>query len=252
MFNIMLGNKPWKKMANMMLPQASLFLGIIPALILLYFCLKGYEGYYKDKTIFLTFVIGIILGFIAAFVLFSTFRGLEGIILFSILLAFFDQLFKTIVLNFSKVHKKGEATIYGLSLGLGFGSSFTPFLIILVSSLITSDLYVLSLIAIGSFGIILFHGATAAYIGYGIYVGKLKKYLLISILLQIPFSLILGLAILYSHPNKINLQLGLVICLIIYGGIIYWYVITKIMPQILTQNKKRKRKSIEPTVIKKE
>ena len=52
-------------MDNIILPQASLFLGIIPALILLYISLKGYEGHYKDKTIFLTFIIGIVLGFIA-------------------------------------------------------------------------------------------------------------------------------------------------------------------------------------------
>ena len=232
-----------------MLPQASLFLGIIPALILLYICLKGYEGHYKDKTIFLTFIIGVVLGFIAAFVQSLTFAV---VVIYIILLAFFDQLFKTIVLNFSRLHNKGETTIYGLSLGLGFGSSFTPFLIIAVSSLITSDAYVLSLIAIGSFGIILFHGATASYIGYGIYIGKLTKHLLISILLQLPFNLLLGLTIHYSRPNKVNIQLGLVIGLIIYGGIIFWYVINKIMPQILTQNNKRKRKSIDPTVIKKE
>ena len=49
------------------LPQASLFLGVIPALIIMYISLKGYEGYYKDKTMFLTFVAGIIMGFVAAF-----------------------------------------------------------------------------------------------------------------------------------------------------------------------------------------
>ena len=235
-------------MANFMLPQASLFLGIIPALILLYISLKGYEGHYKDKTIFLTFIIGVVLGFIAALVQPITVFA----IIYMILLAFFDQLFKTIVLNFSRLHEKGETTIYGLSLGLGFGSSFTPFLIIAVSSLITSDVYVLSLIAIGSFGIILFHGATAAYIGYGIFIGKLTKHLLISVLLQLPFNLIVGMTIYYSRPNALNLQLLFVTGLIIYGGIVFWYVIKKIMPQILTQNIKRKRKSIEPTVIKKE
>ncbi len=236
-------------MANIMLPQASLFLGIIPALILLYISLKGYEGYYKDKTIFLTFIIGVVLGFIAAFVQSLTFAVA---IIYIILLALFDQLSKTMILNLGRLHEKKETTIYGLSLGLGFGSSFTPFLIIAVSSLITSDVYVLSLIAIGSFGIILFHGATAAYIGYGIFIGKLTKHLLISILLQLPFNFILGLTILYSHPNTVNVQLGLVIGLIIYGGIVFWYVITKIMPQILTKNMKRKRSEIKPNEAKKE
>ena len=228
-------------MSDIILPQASLFLGIIPALILLYISLKGYEGHYKDKTIFLTFIIGIVLGFIAALVLFLTFRGFEGIILFIVLLAFFDQLFKTIVLNLRRLQEKKETTIYGLSLGLGFGSAFTPFLIIAVSSLITSDVYVLSLIAIGSLGIILFHGATAAYIGYGIYIGRLTKHLLTAVIIQLPFNFILGMTIIYSRPNSLNIQLGLIVVLIIYGGIVFWYVVKKVMPRILIQSQRRKR-----------
>ena len=87
------------------IPQTSLFLGIIPALVLLYISLKGYEGHYKDKTIFLTFVVGIILGVIAAFAQSLTFAG---VIIYIILLAFFDQLLKTIVLNLRRLQGKRE------------------------------------------------------------------------------------------------------------------------------------------------
>jgi len=236
-------------MSNIILPQASLFLGIIPALILLYISLKGYEGHYKDKTIFLTFIIGIALGFIAAFVQSLTFAVA---IIYIILLALFDQLLKTMVLNLGRLHEKKETTIYGLSLGLGFGSSFTPFLIIAVSSLITSDVYVLSAIAIGSFGIILFHGATAAYIGYGIYIGRLAKHLLAAVIIQLPFNFILGMTIIYSRPNSLNIQLGLITVLIMYGGVFFWYVTKKIMPQILTKSERRKRSSTKPNETKKE
>ena len=223
---------------DVMLPQASLFLGIIPALLLLYISLKGYGEHYKDKTVFLTFVIGIILGFVAAFVQSFT---IAGVIIYIILLAFFDQLLKTMVLNIGRFQEKKESPIYGLSLGLGFGSAFTPFLIIAVNSLITSDVYVLSLIAVGSLGIIMFHGATGAYIGYGICAGKLIKYLLTAIVIQLPFNLLLGLAIIYSKPETLYEQIGLVTGLIIYGIIVFWYVVTKIMPQILTGTKRRKR-----------
>jgi len=223
---------------DVMLPQASLFLGIIPALLLLYIGLKGYGGHYKDKTVFLTFVVGIILGFVAAFVQSFT---IAGVIIYIILLAFFDQLLKTMILNIGRLQEKKESTIYGLSLGLGFGSAFTPFLIIAVSSLITSDVYVLSLIAVGSLGIILFHGATGAYIGYGICAGKLTKYFLTAIVIQLPFNLLLGLAIIYSKPETFYEQVGLVAGLVIYGTIVFWYVITRIMPRILTRNTRRKR-----------
>lgn len=219
------------------LPQASLFLGIIPALVLLFIGLKGYDELYKEKNIFLTFIIGIVMGFIAAFV--QSFYPLA--IIYIILLAFFDQLIKIIVLNIGRLRGKRETAIYGMSLGLGFGSSFTPILIIAVSKLITNDVYVLSLITIGSIGIILFHGATGAYIGYGIYIREMTKHLLIAVILQLPFSLILGMTITYSTPGSLNVQLGFVAGLIMYGGVVFWYVVKKIMPQILTQSRKGKR-----------
>ena len=73
------------------IPQTSLFLGIIPALILLYISLKGYEGHYKEKNIFLTFVVGIILGFFAATARSFT---LPLVIAYIILFALFEQLLK--------------------------------------------------------------------------------------------------------------------------------------------------------------
>lgn len=219
------------------LPQASLFLGIIPALILLYIGLKGFEGHYKDKTIFLTFIIGIILGFISVIVR-SLFLPL--LIVVMILLAFFEQLFKTIVLNIGRLQLKKETAIYGLSLGLGFGSVFTPFLVIAVSTTTQNDVYITSLIAIGSLGIILFHGATGAFIGYGIYTGKTLKFLLIAIIIQLPFNAIIDSTRFYPDRYFIYIQLGL----IIYGGIIFWYVLKQIMPRILSQNQKRKRSNL--------
>lgn len=230
-------------MTEFVLPQASLFLGIIPALILLYLSLKGYEGFYKDKNIFITFVIGIILGFIAALVQSLT---IAGVIIYVILLAFFDQLLKTIVLNIRRLQGKRETVIYGITLGLGFGSSFTPILLIAVSRLITSDVYILSLIAVGSLGVIFFHGATGAYIGYGISTGKLIRHLLTAIILQIPINFLMGVAIIYSNPGSAYFQFeyitGIITVGIIYGGVVYWYVVKKIMPRILL--KRRRRKSV--------
>ena len=231
--------------------QAILFLGIIPALLFLFLALKGYDGYYKDKLIFITFVVGIIFGLIAAVVriiinppfLVIT-RGLSYIsiytIIYIILFAFIEQLLKTIVLNVRSFQLKKETTIYGLSLGLGFGSSFTPFLIISGSLTGDLDLIFVSLIAFGSLGFILFHAAMGSFIGYGIFSGKMTKYLLIAIFLQIPFNIITELTRIFEKPNYINYviyQVGLVV----FGAILFIYVIKKVMPRILTQKERRKR-----------
>lgn len=232
-------------MANIILPQASLLLGIVASLIILYISIKGFEGHFKDKTIFLTFILGIVLGACAAVARIYT-EAL--VVIYVILLAIFDQLIKTIVLNTRRLQAKRETTIYGLSLGLGFGSIFTLFLLIVAqSSIQNNDLFTFVLIGIGSLGFILFHAASGAYIGYGIYSKKLTKYIVTIIIIQLPFNVISDMTRVFFSTNYfIYLQAALVI----YGAIIFWYVTKKIMPRILPKSQRRKRiKNPERKVI---
>ena len=224
------------------LPQSSLFLGVIPALIMLYISIKDYESFYKDKVMFLTFVAGIVMGFIAAFVQSLT---IAMVLIYVVLLAFFNQMFKTMVLNIGRLQQNKETPIYGLSLGLGFGSSFTPFMIIALSSVSINNLYVLLTVGIGSFGIILFHGATGSFIGYGIFKSKLTKHLLVAILLELPFEILIGLMIIYSKPEAIRIQAGFASAAVLYGLIVYLYVYKKVLPNLLTQAEKRKRAKVK-------
>ena len=215
---------------NNFIPQTSLFIGIIPALIILYIGLKGYEGHFKDKLIFLTFIVGIIIGFISAVI--ELFTRDIGLIIYIILFPVLEQLSKTIVLNLGRFQEKQETTIYGFSLGLGFGSVFTPAAIILGNFQEINIAFIAAII--GSFGIILFHAATGTIIGYGVYSHKLSTYLTFAILLQIPITMVIGITNLF---NIGYLQISLVV----YGIIIYWYVTKKIMPRVLKESQRRKR-----------
>jgi hypothetical protein len=127
-----------------------------------------------------------------------------------------------------------DTTIYGLSLGLGFGSIFTPFSMI-TSNIQAGDTVLIVLVVLGSIGIIFLHGATGVCIGYGIFLGKLLKYFMFAIILHIPLTGLIFLTTLYRIAF---LQIGL----ILYGLIIYWYATTKIMPRILERKQRRKQK----------
>lgn len=218
--------------------QSLLFVGIIPALILLYISLKGYEGYYKEKTVFLTFIVGIITGLIAVVVR-LIFNPLPFLIVFIVLFAAFEQLFKTIVLNLRRFQGKKETPIYGLSLGLGFGSSFTTILIA-GGFVVYKELYPIFLVSICSISFILFHAATSAYIGFGVYRMKLSKYLFVAFLFQLIFNTLFDGAIAMGlSPLDTYFQLGL----IIYGLTIFLYVIRKVLPNIFKEERrKRSRK----------
>jgi hypothetical protein len=212
---------------NSFILQTSLFIGIIPALILLYIGIKGFEGKFKDKLIFLTFIVGIIIGTISvAIEYFTQAIGLMYIILFPIL----EQLFKTIVLNLGRFQEKQETTIYGFSLGLGFGSVFVPASIM---GLETIDLTFMAAI-IGSLGILLFQAATGVLIGYGIYIKKLSKYLTIAIALEL---FITGVILITSLLQISYMQ----IIIVIYGILVFWYATKKVMPRILDEGQRRKR-----------
>jgi len=215
------------------LPQAIIFLGIIPALVLLYISLKGYEGIYKEKTVFITFIVGILVGAVSIIIEYLTLGiGILSIILFPIL----EQISKTMILNIKRFQDKRETTIYGLSLGVGFGSVFIPYYIIITTPTQTGDLYTISSAFLGSLGILLLHGSTGVTLGYGVYSSKLPKYFIISILLYLPvFIFYSGLI------NIVYLPIGL----LPYGVVVYWFITSKIMSQILNQNQKRKRDKSE-------
>ena len=218
-------------MNGTIIPQASLFLGIIPALILLYISLKGYDGQYKEKNIFLSFIAGIIAGVIAASIeILTAAIGIFFIILFPLL----EQLLKTMILNIRRLQERGETVIYGLCLGLAFGSVFTPVSLQFLNYG-NSDFLSISLILIGAFGITLFHGATGVLLGFGIYKDKLMKYFIIVLLLHLPLTLV---SLITAAFNIEFIQISLVF----YGILLYWYATKKIMPQILEIIKRRKRK----------
>lgn len=209
------------------LPQAMLFLGIIPALLLIYISLKGYEGLFKEKTIFITFIAGIIAGVVSIIIESATVKvGIYAIILFPVL----EQLFKTMILNLRRFQGKKETVIYGLTLGVGFGSVFTPYYII-ITSMSSNNINTVYLGFIASIGIILLHGATGILLGYGVYQSELVKYFFITLILYIPTP------ILSSFGGYIP------ILLVPYGLVIYWYITTRIMPNIKLKSRKRVEKT---------
>lgn len=217
--------------------QAVLFLGIIPALIILYIVLKGYEEYYKEKTIFIMFIAGIISGVIVTIIRYVI-NPLPYLLIYIVIFAFFEQLFKTIILNIGRLQGKKETVIYGLALGLGFGSAFTPFLMLTASS-ITGDITFLLLVGFGSLGFIFFHAATTTYIGYGVYKFKLAKHLATAVILQIPFNILADATRIY---NSAYLTFSTLL-LVLYGVVLLYYVSKKIIPNIKKQSRKRSKKT---------
>jgi len=216
-------------------PSASLFLGIIPALILLYISIKGYEHHAKPKNIYVSFIVGIVIGFIASIIelLTSADVGLSFIILYPIL----EQLFKVIILNARRLQEKQATVVYGLVLGLGFGAISTPVSLI-IGNIQGGDYTLLGLVIIGSTGIIMFQGATGVLIGYGVYTNKLWTYVVFSVLIHIPITVGVFLS---SFLTFSYAQIVVVLCMFFYGAFLYWYATRRIMFRLTSEGLRRKR-----------
>ncbi len=210
------------------LPESSLFLGIIPALIFLYIGLKKFEGYFLEKIMFIMFVIGIISGFITVIVEWITNfpRDILLIFVFVVLFSFLEQIIKTAILNVGRFQNKTSTIFYGFSLGLGFGSIYPLFLIISLSQEI--EVYGYISILVGSVGLILIHGLTGMLLGYGVYNSRIIYYYFCSTLILIVANVLMKIE--YFQFS-----------VIVFGIVVYYICKIRIMDSLSTNSNKRKR-----------
>lgn len=215
-----------------LIPSTSLFLGIIPALILLLIGVKGFEKLLKQKNIFLAFIVGLIIGFITAVVeIYTGDLPIYLIVIFPI----FEELFKTIILNIRRLQEKPETVLYGLTLGLGIGAVATS-AAILRGTLNAGDYLGLGLTVIGSCGLIMLQGATGVIIGYGVYRGNVPRYATFAIVLHMIFMTGLFFVQVLS-----GIAVVVTVYLFIAGLLLYGYATRVIMPKLTVEGQRRKR-----------
>ncbi|HEC94940.1 MAG TPA: protease PrsW [Thermoplasmatales archaeon] len=222
------------------LPQGTLLLGIIFALIVLWISLKNYEGYFVEKKLFLSLIGGFVVGFLIILLEISTIgAGIFFIILFPAV----EQFAKMIVTNLRTFQGKKDTPLYGLVIGLGFGAIYMPLYTIMTGTAIGSEQTMLFIALFFGVGIILFHGATGCIIGYGVAShdgSKIWKMLIITILLSLPITTLeFGLSFLWGKHESSALILSLKGVELLYGVLLYWYVTTKILPSVLPRRRRR-------------
>ena len=214
-------------MAVDFVPQSSLFVGIIPALALVYLIIRKWTGQFQEKLVFLLFVFGIISGFTIIFVEF--YIGFTTLIEYVIIFRFIEIMGKTIILNIPRFQEKQHTVLYGLVLGLGFGSIYPPVSLLLVNSIDVSLVHVISIL-VGSLGMLLIQGSTGALIGFGVFKRKLLIFLTGSLVIQIVIQYLL-----------FSLVLSWTWILIIAGILMYGIVMKKIVIPVSSQTERRKR-----------
>jgi len=97
---------------------------MIAGLLLMLVTLRRFEGFFKENTLFLLFIAGMMLGF-ASTVLERVLFGMEsmGLIIYMAGSAILAEGFKGVAINLARFRFKRAATFFGFGLGIGFGTT---------------------------------------------------------------------------------------------------------------------------------
>jgi hypothetical protein len=105
-------------------------IGFAPAILLMFYTLKNYtypaveRPFFDDRKVFFMFAVGIMIGVVLASINYLFVNGdAVSLIVFGIIFALLEELAKFVILNIRRFLQKLDTTFYGVTLGLGIGST---------------------------------------------------------------------------------------------------------------------------------
>ncbi|MBS3816199.1 MAG: hypothetical protein KGY76_01400 [Candidatus Thermoplasmatota archaeon] len=203
-----------------------------PAVVVLYFLLGEFEGYFKDnKALFMMILglgLGMIIGFFSLYFPIGYLSWALGIIALIEIVKFFILLQKPFRLNH-------DTTFYGTALGTGIGAMMV-FVYSFAAGLVSLDLLTVLLVFFISYNYTLVNASTGAIIGYGCYTGEFWKYLSKGFIL----SAIHGSMMTFVWSFRFG-RTGILAVLTIggvYGTVLIFYVYNNIFPKTIPEEMK--------------
>jgi len=207
--------------------------GIVIALVVMWVSLKRYEGFFDEKTVFKSLIIGFFTGFLAFLIELITYNvGITFLVFFP----FVEQFLKFLGINLPSIRERREIIIYGLVVGLGFGSIYMPMFVLL--SLGIRNVNPLSLVGsllIGT-GYIFFHGGTGCMMGYGISRSEKWRYLFYATLLGIPLPIF---ELTLTYIDQVFVVVAMRILESIYALAVFLVIYKRILPYALPRRKRK-------------
>jgi hypothetical protein len=221
-------------------------IGFAPAIALMFYTLKNYtypaveRPFFDDRKVFFLFAVGIMIGVVLASINYLFMSGDAGaLILFAILFAVLESLAKFVILNMKRFLQKLDTAFYGVTLGLGIGSTTgfgaAFFALNALQGLVGPlDYLFLVLLAIQ---MVLLHGATTTTIAIGAARGNPWPFLIQAIMVHLAINLLMVPYYLGESPlGFISFALALGF-LALYYRHVYGTMIPEVVSEALSRMK---------------
>ncbi len=221
-------------------------IGFGPAIILLYFVLGEFEGFFIDNKAFFMITFGLLIGLILG--IFSLYLPL-GDFLWALTLIFLIELIKFVILLQKPFRLKHDATFYGMALGIGIGAMMI-FIYGFYAGLTHLELKTILFLLLLSYNYNLLHGSTGALIGYGCYIGDFWKYFFRAFLISGAHGLLMSV-IWGTSFDKSGAETKMFALLIIggvYATVVLLYIYKEIIPKTIPDELKRAKESVGENV----
>jgi len=210
---------------------------LAPAVVILYFMLGKYEGYFKDNKAFFMIILGMGIGIFTGILSISV-MVLNIILILGVI--FLIEITKMLVLLQKPFRLNFDTPFYGFGMGCGLGATFV-FINVFYAGLVEIAPTTMIFILLLSINHIAINSSTGAIIGYGSSKGHFWKYMFRAFIAHGILGIILN--IVYGGIS-LGGSFSLLTIGIIYNIVLMMYVDNKILKKTIPKEMKKARKKI--------
>jgi hypothetical protein len=175
-------------------------IGFAPAILLMFYTLKNYtypaveRPFFDDRKVFFMLAVGIMIGVVLASLNYLFVNGdAVSLIVFALIFALLEEMAKFVILNLRRFLQKLDTTFYGVTLGLGIGSTAgfgAAFFALTALNGQVGPLDYVFLVLLSA-QLVLMHGATAATVAIGSARGDPWPFLFQAIMVHLAVNLLM-------------------------------------------------------------
>ena len=224
-------------------------IGIVPALVGLYYILRGFGGGFEERKLLILFVAGLFLGIVSfmfnLFLLRIIFPPSPlGWLIYAGGFSFLDNIMMFVVINYKWVRSSPGAPFYGISLGAGFAATSTMALVFRTFAAFPDFTELaaglLVMVSVAGVGAVMLRASTGALIGLGSARSEPWPWLGRAVMAQIPFGTLFMLLYYAGNYFDILWSIPVLVALIAYCWWLLDHVRRRMLPDTLPGELKRK------------